>query len=128
MNERYIQNARDIIQMLTAHPEFVPVMVSFCSVTGTIEEVRAAECGTTYCLAGMQARLDNYPSEFVESLEIFNYRAYSRWKCGFNVDTNEWIFIYGGHWPDTRESAIARCQYIVANGAPPPQENWGDYI
>ena len=125
--ERYIQNAKDILKMLQDHPEFVPKMSRFCNMD--FDEVHNTEhpCGTSYCLVGYQAHLDGYPEKYFDSDNWFDYHPYSEDKCGYLsfYVYKHWDFIYDGDWPDTRESAIARCQYIIDHdGDIPDVDDW----
>lgn len=123
--ERYIQNAKDIIEMLEAEPDFIPVMRDYCSVGLKMEYLVKNECGTSYCLAGKQAQLDGFPGEFITLSGEFDFRSYSMYKCGYSLNDRKWNFLYNFNWLDSREHAIKRCQYIIDNeGDVPDNLDW----
>ena len=134
--ERYVQNAKDIIIMLTDHPEFVPYMTRFCDFDTENILIDAHPCGTGYCVAGYQAHVEGYPKQYVTEEQTvfgpgiprFDYFTFSEQKCGMGDVRPEWEFIYGSHWPNTRESVIDRCNIIILNhGNIPDRLTWHHY-
>jgi hypothetical protein len=133
--ERYVQNAKDIIIMLTDHPDFVPHMTRFCDLD-SVNIVRDEHpCGTGYCVAGYQAHIEGYPKQYIMveqtiggPIPRFDYFTFSEHKCGMGDERPEWTFLYGSHWPNTREAVIDRCNIIILNnGNIPDQGTWQRY-
>ena len=91
-------------------------------------------CGTSYCIAGRLAHLDDYPKEFMEEFEfitsnegVFNCARYSTTKIGdtdtpYFADSETWSFLFSELWPDNLIAAKERAQYVIDNGGIP--EGW----
>lgn len=137
--ERYVENAKEILSLLKKYPDYCPSMGAFASTKDGISIInlkKIKECGTSFCLAGLQAVEDNFPSEYVwgsgDSRE-FNFTWYSKDKMGIDDETIDtlsnvyWDFVYDATWPNTRESAIKRLNYIIENGDMPPVNLWREF-
>lgn len=90
---------------------------------------RDIHCGTSYCIAGRLAYLDNYPKKFYDcDYEVFEYLAYSLFKiehggCEFSSgsDSPIWTFLFGEEWPSCLEHAKRRAQYLIDNKGQVPE-------
>lgn len=85
------------------------------------------ECGTSYCLAGYLAMLDNYPKEFRDIVtsdnlieEEFNYHKYSN---SLIDNKMEWSFLFNPLNSNSKEDAKTRCNYILEHGKI-PETDW----
>lgn len=89
-------------------------MTAFCSEDKVLQE---HTCGTTYCIAGRLAHLDNYPDEYRDSPhEDFNYDAYSTDILDDSKGIQGlWTYLFDPGWPDDLESAKDRARYVLEN-------------
>lgn len=94
------------------------------------------ECGTTLCIAGALAHLDGYPDEYnnPNDNDVFHYTRYSYNLLGlpsFCNSTSEeddiWDYFFGSAWPDDKEQAIKRMEYVVKHGHIMPVDDWPKY-
>lgn len=135
--EIYVQNAKEILALLDKYPAYCPNMVAFAETEGGISILnlkKVKECGTIFCLAGLQAKEDDFPSEYIcgfGDYREFNFYRYSRNKVGMCVlgtlDQVYWDFVYASTWPNTRDSAIKRMSYIIEHGDIPPVDLWKNF-
>lgn len=109
--EKYKRNAQEIKDILLNHPDFIPTMAVFCDAEGPKEYVK--ECGTQFCLAGYQAKLEDYPEEYLYSNGDFYYYEYSFDKIDVKYRDPYWDFTYGASNPDCRDHAIKRMNAVL---------------
>ena len=86
---------------------------------------RKHTCGTTFCLAGWLAYKDGYPEEYYIN-GWFAHTEYSEDLIG-NVSIDSWEFLFDFIWPNDKELAIKRAEYVLEHGSHPPKELWSDY-
>lgn len=89
-------------------------MTNFCSEDKVLQE---HVCGTTYCIAGRLAHLDEYPEEYRGVWgEEFNYDLYSASLLDSNREIpGLWSYLFDPCWPDDLESAKDRARYVLEN-------------
>ena len=84
-------------------------------------------CGTAYCLAGYQAALAGYPRKFLGG-GLFIYNDFIESLTGNGSWSDASYFLYRSNWPDSREAALERIQYVIDhNGEYPPRSVWKDF-
>lgn len=90
-----------------------------------------SDCGTTYCLLGYLAHVDNYPERYLKRVfwkddPIFLYEDYKNDLIARNYKRFD-TFLFHGHWNSGLDLAKARCQYVLDHNDTPPDEEWVKY-
>lgn len=124
---KYQETAKRIIEVLN-YDEFELNMDTYNSDGRILENTIVGEdtCGTSFCLAGWLAHKDDYPTEFF-LYGRFDHDEYANSLLDGDSDF-EWEFLFGPRWPNDKEAAIKRAQYVVDNGTHPPLSEWVDYV
>lgn len=113
---KYQQTAKRIIDALNSD-NFKLDMFSYTD---------ESECGTTFCLAGWLAHKDDYPEDYLSGTGAFNYGAYAADLVG-RGRYYESLFLFSSYWPNDKEAAIKRCEYVLKHDDCPDEEFWSDY-
>lgn len=128
LSEKYIENAKEIKKILLEHPDFCPTMDVWNELDTAGKDIKESViCGTAMCIAGMQACIDGYPKEYFCSEGFFDHEKFSEEKCGHDSFEKEWVFMYASYWPNDREKAIARCDYVIQHGNVPDRLEWDNF-
>ncbi|WP_304634080.1 hypothetical protein [Pseudoalteromonas sp.] len=113
-------------RILTMLGEFKLDMQTFCSVN-PMKKRPEPRCGTTFCLLGWLAFVDNYPDKFKEydvdeELIGFDFRAYA--DVLLNQDKVMYHFLFDGDWPSDWELAERRAHHVLLHGTFPDIDTW----
>lgn len=143
--EMFVQNAKNLLALLDKYPDYCPVMHSFArnsdgsqiwDIHRLEKEVSTLSCGTSFCLAGLQAMEEGYPKEFVDAIDDFDFVYFSASKITYCVNKYDpleerevqkhWDFLYSEDWPNDRDATIRRLEYIVETNGKLP-EYWEEF-
>ena len=123
------ENLELLIKQLKTLPEEAFNM-DFFSDDDNEEVIERVEAGVTKNICGASGCVIGHAPEVIAPLEChicngeMDWRGYSEYVSGLELDSLEWEWCFGDVWPDKIDKACERIQHLLDGKEIPLEDDW----